>query len=435
MDLNPLPDPGRSPRPLDRDPARAKARREAIRRGIPGESIVLPEEFTAEVRDRMDFMRGRYLPDHPAEEWHFARLCTDLVRLDQVTHQLIAARDEQAIRAVEAWDDDRNSEAEDLGALLPNRPDRVRNLLLKTRHGAAWMVARWRSLDRQVARRGHVDGTIAARALDLLGVPKNERVGALADRLGVEPERPDGDGPDAGRFAGPEAMAAWRDLVAGQVADLERRIDAYLADRDSRARSDAEVGIGAPGPEVKALLREEAKLVRWKASWERELRRLQRRDRQRDLLDDRPSRSIADPRGRAQRDEALRPLPDVDLDDEDEDDGRRFDRPARRPADRPGPVADRHVPTGTPAPTRPDPPTPAAPKPTPTAPQPPSSPTAGLSDRPIDVQKTMETWAKLSPGTQGMIRRLSGSLAAFKASATGEPSRNRAQRRADRRRS
>ena len=384
------------------DPAR---RREASYHGMPADWLIRPEDFAAEFRQRVDLHRSRYLPDHPAEEWHYVRLMYDQLRLDQLTHRLIAAKDELATRAFEAWDDDRAVEVEELGGLLPGRPERVRPLLLKTKHGAAWMIARWRSLDRQVGRLEAITPTVASKALDLLGVPKDERDGALADRLGVEPER--SDDPASARFEGPIALAAWRDLVAEQTADLDRRIDSYLAARDARARADATVGIGDQSPEIKALVREEARLVRYKANSERELRRLQRRDRQRDFLDDSPARrspSLLDRPVRSLGDEDGGTFSDLDLDDDEAD----FHGLQAVPAPTPAGPTTAAPPAAGPAPA-------AGPSSSPTA------PTNGSTGTTSDPMTPGQVWDRLSPETQARIRSVDAAWSASRLSTPDQP--------------
>ena len=390
-------------------------KRPAVIHGIPGEVLILPGEFAAEARERMGFYRNRLLPDHPLEEWYFARYCVEAVRIDQGVHAVAAAKVEQASRAAEAWDDDRGIEVERLAADLPRRPERVRPSLLETRQGAAWLLDRWRVLERKVTRHGTIAPAVAAAALDLLGVARADRSEALADRLGVEPEPPAEAGPaTAGAaprtatesFAGPEAMAAWASLVAAQTADLERRIGTYLADRDGRSRALAEAGLGPDGPEVRALIRHEARLSRSQASCLRELRRLQRRDRQAELFGDPPARSAPDRPTRSPRVDAPSPSPDPDNKDPH--------GPPAVPTDRPSPSPAGTSPAGTPA-DRPAPASPAAPMATDPAsaataeptgkPETPTAPVAstGKTETPMSPR---EVWDRLSPGTQAMIRRL-----------------------------
>ena len=52
-------------------------KRPATIHGIPGEVLILPGEFAAEARERMGFYRERLRPDHPLEDWYFARYCVE----------------------------------------------------------------------------------------------------------------------------------------------------------------------------------------------------------------------------------------------------------------------------------------------------------------------------------------------------------------------
>lgn len=429
--MEPNPTTGDANRPAgavaDRDGPRAERPRDRRKRpdhhhGLPADRVIRPAEFAGEAVDRMDLYRGRVLPDHPLEEWHFASLCVILTRLDQVTQRWIVARGEQAARAAESWDEDRAVEARELGGRLAGRPERILPQLLKTKHGADWLIGRWRSLDRLVGRAGAITDAVAAKALDLLGVPKDERLGALADRLGVEPEPAEGEQAGAERFAGPAALDAWRRLVEAETGELQRRIDSFLSAQDDRARHQAEDGVGADGPEVQAALRLETRLKTWKSSCERELRRLQRRDRQQERFDDGPSRRSAsaaveparsfrdDPRGPGHAPSDFNP----DLDFDDEDDGltgaSAVSPSGTTPTPEPSPTPDEE------APATPDAPADS----TATAPTGPSSSTAGETGTDGKSSPPQAVWGGLSDETRAMIRRLDADWAAFRGP-TGSP--------------
>ena len=437
--MEPTPTNGDADRPAgavaDRDGPRADRARDRRKRpdhyhGLPADRVIRPAEFADETVDRMDLYRGRLLPDHPLEEWHYASLCVILTRIDQVLQRWIVARGEQAARAAESWAEDRAVEARELGGRLAGRPERILPQLLKTRHGADWLIGRWQSLDRLVERAGALTDAIAARALDLLGVPKDERLGALADRLGVEPERAECDKAGSERFAGPAARDAWKRLVEAETAELQRRIDSFLAAQDDRARHQAEAGVGPDGPEVRAAFRLETQLRKWKSLCERELRRLQRRDRQHELFGDGPTRrasSAADEPVRSFRDDPCGPAharsgldPDFDPDFDDEDEG---DDPTGASAIPPTVASPTPSPSSSPSTTPADeaPATAGTPADS-TAPAPtgPSSSTAGGTGTTATLSTPQEVWAGLTGETQAMIRRLDAQWAAFKGP-TGSP--------------
>ena len=232
---------------------KAKVARNALKHGLAGHGVIVPEEMAGQIHDRMNFLRPSYRPDRPAQEWLFVRICIETVRADSCLHQLIALRDEAATRAGESWDDDRALEAEELGAGIGRRPELRQPKLMQSKHGALWLVAQWEELERQLELTGEWTEAASTRGMDLLGVAIDARVGVWERLAGGDP----------------------RALIRRQVTAIEDRIERYLEARDDRARSDAEAGIGVDGPDVQRVLRYESAALRRLQVWTRELRRLQ----------------------------------------------------------------------------------------------------------------------------------------------------------------
>ena len=235
---------------------KAKVARNALKHGLAGHGVIFPEEMAGQIHDRMNFLRPSYRPDGPSQEWLFVRICTETVRADHCLHQILALRDEAATRAGESWDDDHALEAEELGAAIGRKPELVQPKLLRSKHGALWLLAQWEELERQFDLRGEWTESAAERALDLLGVPVDARLGVWSGLAGDDP----------------------RALVRERVDALQGRLDDYLNDRDDRARADAMVGLADDGPDVRRALRYEAESLRRLRAWTRELRRLQHPD-------------------------------------------------------------------------------------------------------------------------------------------------------------
>ena len=232
---------------------KAKVARNALKHGLAGHGVIVPEEMAGQIHDRMNFLRPSYRPDSPAQEWLFVRICIETVRADSCLHQLIALRDEAALRAGESWDDDRALEAEELGAGIGRRPELRQPKLMQSKHGALWLLAQWEELERQLELTGEWTEAASTRGMDLLGVAIDARVGVWERLAGGDP----------------------RALIRRQVTAIEDRIERYLEARDDRARSDAEAGIGVDGPDVRRVLRYESAALRRLQVWTRELRRLQ----------------------------------------------------------------------------------------------------------------------------------------------------------------
>ncbi|QDV36513.1 hypothetical protein [Tautonia plasticadhaerens] len=239
---------------------KARVSRNALSHGLAGHGVVLTDEQLAAVEERKRDWFPDYRPDSPAERWRFERICIESVRLDTCLHRAVAARDELARRASEAWDEDRALDAERLASRLPGRPELVQPELLQSRHGVLWLLDRWECLRDAVARRPAPTDRDWSLLLDLLGVPADDRDDAPRRLIG---EAPEADGFDA--------------IAAEAVADLRRRLDAYLDDRDDRARVDAEAGLAPDAPAVVLLDRYEDRILRRLRQAEADLRRLQGR--------------------------------------------------------------------------------------------------------------------------------------------------------------
>lgn len=227
------------------DDGKRQSRRNALKHGMAGAGVVLPEEAAGAIARRKEQWRDEYRPVGPSQEWVYDRMVTETVLADECTGRRISLAAEQAERAAESWDDDRDREAEQLAASLPRRPGITRYRLLTSKQGVEWMLTAWRELDRRVGLDGAVGDEVLTRALDLLGIDPANRSGAREGLLGTTDER-----------------AEWRSLVDFAVSDLRRRLDDYLIARDERARAYAEVGHGPDGPELRLVRRYEAAALR-----------------------------------------------------------------------------------------------------------------------------------------------------------------------------
>ena len=237
---------------------KAKVARNALKHGLAGHGVVLPEEMAEQIQERQVFFWKALKPDGPMQRWMFERICIESVRADVCLHQSIALRDEASKRASESWDDDRALEAEELGATLASKPERVQPRLRQSKHGALWLLAQWEELERLWEVRGAWTESATTRAMDLLGLAAEGREGAWEALSSTDAE---GEGV--------------RNLIRGEIAALQRRLDDYLEGRDDRARADAEAGLDADSPELRRLGRYEGEILRRLRAWTRELRRLQ----------------------------------------------------------------------------------------------------------------------------------------------------------------
>jgi hypothetical protein len=147
-------------------------------------------------------------------------IALESLRLERCQHHDLVLRDEQIVRARESWHEDRQAAADQLARGLAKRPGLVAARLIQTAQGAAWMIERWEVLQAALTARGCWTDEEQSRALDLLGVPVDEREADPEDTLD-----------DRLR------------LVADELAWLRAYKSDVLDPRDSRIRGDAAIGV------------------------------------------------------------------------------------------------------------------------------------------------------------------------------------------------
>ena len=195
------------------------------------------DEESQAVRRRMSEWRGSFQPSSAEDEWLFAQMVASSVRVDRCQRDESALRSHLADRASVCWDDDRRLAAEETAASLSKKPALTSRRLRRTRQGCEWLLDRWRSLGRVFDHAGSWTDAQTSLALDLLGTPLELR-----------------DGP---------APASPPDLVAREVARLERLKADALDALDADEQSAAEIGLEIePGRPLALLRRFEAACLR-----------------------------------------------------------------------------------------------------------------------------------------------------------------------------
>lgn len=206
------------------DEGRAATRSNALAHGLASRGKVVPAgmEQDVEIRCREWMKSYRTLDDEALGVLRQAAL--DSLRLEQLERQQDALRRESTLRAAESWDDDRSAEAHELGRKLAHDPNAIRHRLEQTPQGCAWLIARWREVDRLMCEARVATPAIARAAFDLLGTPTDLRT--------AFPQDPDGTGP-----------IPIRHLAAAEIARLEDRAKRHLARIDHLRRETAQAGL------------------------------------------------------------------------------------------------------------------------------------------------------------------------------------------------
>jgi len=217
---------------------KAVARRNALKHGLAGTGIVLPEDEAEAINARWAQWQSSLKPDNAFSDWLVERVAALAVRLERCEHHERALLEIGAARAGGDWELECRLAAETLGEALPKAPSRVALELRRSAAGRDWLRLRWEGLGAILDVDGAWDEPRRSLALDLLGTPLTLRAGST---------RADADAP------------ALRALVAAEVAELR----AMAADgTDDAERTAAELGFGPVDRELALVRRYTRSLTR-----------------------------------------------------------------------------------------------------------------------------------------------------------------------------
>ena len=217
---------------------KAISRRNALRHGLAGTILVLPEDDAEASRKRAAQLYSSLKPDSAWEIWLTERIGMLLVRIERCESQDAILRQFQADRAGTLWDEDRRRAAEELGALLPKSPALIARRLRSTSHGCDWLIERWEGLSRRLEA-GPWGDDERRRAHDLLGL-------AADARLGPTPLDP---------APGQDPAEAHRAVAAAQMARLRALKADALDEVDEFERLNVELGQEPEPDRARLLLR------------------------------------------------------------------------------------------------------------------------------------------------------------------------------------
>jgi hypothetical protein len=193
------------------DSGKEQSRRNALKHGLTGDGVVLPEDVEEAVQERYEQWAQEFTPATPYQRFLVEQIALNSVRLDQCSRQEIYERGQLSLRAFLWWDDDRKLAVEQLAQGLAKRPSLIAKQLERSVHGCDWLRERWEALGRILARKGDWSDAERSLALDLLGTPADLR-------------------DDAGQLSGDRQA-----LVQQELARLEARKE-RLEPLDNRER-------------------------------------------------------------------------------------------------------------------------------------------------------------------------------------------------------
>src|SRR5262249_34452792 len=108
----------------------------ALKLGLSGPGVVLPEEMAREVNLRFHEHSGCLRPFDTYDEWLVEQITIESVRADNCQRHLVALVHEQSQRAKTSWDEDRALEAESIAKRLAQEPGEALLRLLAFKQGA-----------------------------------------------------------------------------------------------------------------------------------------------------------------------------------------------------------------------------------------------------------------------------------------------------------
>lgn len=206
-----------------------QSRKNAYKHGLSGEGVVVDEATERAIAQRTIEWRGMFHLVDPLDDWHFAELVENTVKLER-------ARREESIligflshRAQHHWDADRRIAAEELAAGISRNPRLVVRKLTLTPQGCDWLIDGWRQLLYILEDGEAWDDNQRAMYQDLAGIPHEVR--HPDDAMGATP-------------GCPESIS----FVKDQIANLETLRDGPVSACDEIERLAAVEGLPLKPP-------------------------------------------------------------------------------------------------------------------------------------------------------------------------------------------
>ncbi|HWE37158.1 MAG TPA: hypothetical protein VG406_11380 [Isosphaeraceae bacterium] len=203
---------------------KANSRRNALKHGLTGKGVVLPADDEVELAARKARLVADLKPADDEELGLIDRMALAGHRMERAVRMETARRIQASGRALSSWAEDRRVAAEELALRLARRPSLVARQLRRTLQGCELLLDRWRGLLRTAEAGTAWDESGRSRALDLLGVPVDDRE----------------HHPRVHGKATAEDLAA---IARAEIEHLEGRRDGYLEDEDESDRVLVETGL------------------------------------------------------------------------------------------------------------------------------------------------------------------------------------------------
>jgi len=123
-----------------------RSRRNAVKHGLTGAGIALPDEDVAVVEERFDSLREQFDPQTPMGGILVKRVAMLSVRLDRSYRREAGATSARVLGAGDAFDDARKAEAENLLRRIAAEPVTNYRRLMATPEGVDAMIGEWEKM-------------------------------------------------------------------------------------------------------------------------------------------------------------------------------------------------------------------------------------------------------------------------------------------------
>ena len=162
------------------------SRRNALKHGLAGEGVVIPEGDAEEIQGRIESLTAEMTPQTSAGSILISQMATLSVRMERAAEQETAATAMRVRHAAESFDDERIEAAEQLFATLADDPRTALRKLKRTPEGVERLIDAWTDLRADLAIDPEPDWTAEhlERAANLTGLKakhaRGSRLGALS---------------------------------------------------------------------------------------------------------------------------------------------------------------------------------------------------------------------------------------------------------------
>jgi hypothetical protein len=219
-----------------------RSRRNALKHGLSGYGIVLPDEEEDQVQAQISVWGQGFKGWDERDQLMIEQVAVEHVRVKRCQREERNILIKQCKRADTSWDMDRREDARVLFTKLHRNPLVHSIRLESTLRGCELMIEQWQTLLSLLEPGKPWDNLHRAQALDLLGVANDIRDA----RMKIDARE------------GESIVDIQKNLVESECLRLTRLKDDFLVDEDLDNREEAMIGLGIPDRPTLLIRRYEA---------------------------------------------------------------------------------------------------------------------------------------------------------------------------------